>query len=139
MKSRVELISRRDWLSWASCSCLIAGACGNRVRVKEMDTLTGTIQVKVLAHWLIQKFAGEAILAAANPRFVVALLIANTKMPFTIDGTNLTFATQRVAFFAIDSIVKVFAESDVVGNDYKLSVEQQTIGGKQAYFIEVVQ
>jgi hypothetical protein len=104
-----------------------------------MDILTGTIEVKVIAQSLIQRFAGEAILAATNPRFVVALLIANSKMPFTIEGTNVTFATHRVAFVAIDSPTKVFLETDVVGKEYKLSVQQQTIGGKQAYYMEVIQ
>jgi hypothetical protein len=103
-----------------------------------MERYRGVIEAKVLASWLIQRFAGEAMLAAVSPRFVVALLIANTKSPFAVEGTQVTLATQRVAFFAIDSITKVFAESDVVGKDYRLNVEQLEIDGKRSYTLTVV-
>jgi hypothetical protein len=32
----------------------------------------------------------------------------------------------------------VFADSDVVGKDYRLSVEQRKIDGKTVYFVAVV-
>lgn len=103
-----------------------------------MENETCMIEVKVLAHWLLQRFSGEAVLAAAKPRFVVALLIANTKTPFSIGPTAVTFATHRMAFFAIDSITKVFAESDVLGKDYRLRVQQMEIAGKKIYSISAV-
>jgi hypothetical protein len=103
-----------------------------------MKIETCVIEVKVLAYWLIQRYAGEAILAAADPKFVVALLIANTQAPFSVEETNVTFATHRVAFFAISSIVKVFAESDVVGKRFRLTVTQREIDGKKSYSIAVV-
>lgn len=96
------------------------------------------IEVKVLAHWLIQRFEGEAILASVNPRFVVAVLIANTRTPFSVEGTGITFATHKIAFFAINSITKVFAESDVIGKEYRLTLEQQEIDGKKSYSLEIV-
>ena len=96
------------------------------------------IKVKVLAHWLIQRFSGEAVLAAVNPRFVVALLIANTSEPFLVDCADVSFKTHKVVFFAIDSIAKVFAESDVLGKDYRLMVQQLDIEGKKRYVISVV-
>ena len=102
-----------------------------------MKRETSIIEAKVLNHWIIQKFAGDAILAAIAPRYVVALLIANTKTPFQVEGTEVTFMTHRVAFFAVDSIVKVFAESDVIGKEYRLTVEQREIDGKKTYWIGV--
>jgi hypothetical protein len=103
-----------------------------------MGTKTCTIEVKVLSHWLIQKYSGDAILAAANPRFVVAVLIANTKALFPIEGTGVELTTHRVAFFAVDSLTKVFAESDIVGKEYRLNVQQLDIGGKRSFLLNVV-
>lgn len=100
-----------------------------------MQTNTCTIDVKVLVHWPIQRFAGEAILAAVQPRFVVALLIANTKAPFAC--SQVTLNAHSVAFFAIDSITKVFEESEVLGKSYRMTIEQSDIDGKKAYTIRV--
>lgn len=104
-----------------------------------MERDTCVIEVKVLAHWLIQKFAGEALLASVNPRFVVAAVIANTKSPFAVEGTRVSFPTQRIAFFAIDSITKVFAESDVVGKEYRLDVQQLVIDGRKSYTLTLAE
>jgi len=103
-----------------------------------MNRQSCIIEAKVLTHWLIQRFEGEAILASAKPRFVVALLIVKTRTPFSVEGTDITFATHKVAFFAIDSITKVFAESDVIGKEYRLRLEQQEIDGKKSYWLQVV-
>ena len=107
-------------------------------RDNKMESEVCVLQVKVLAHWTIQKFSGEAVLADADPRFVVALLIADTKAPFLVEETGVTFASQRVAFFAIHSITKVFAESDVLGKDYRLQVRQMNIAGRKVFSINAV-
>jgi hypothetical protein len=99
---------------------------------------TCEIRVKVLAHWLIEEFIGEAISAAPHPRFVVALLIADTRRPHVVDRTDVSFTTHEVAFFAVGSITKVFAESDIVGKEYRLTVEQREIDGKRSYGIGVI-
>jgi hypothetical protein len=133
-----RLTNRRDWLlQIGHWSLVIAGYAALGMN-EHMKLATCVIEVKVLAHWLIQRFAGEAILAAADPRFVVALLVAKTQTPFSVEGTHVTFATHRVAFFAISSIVKVFAESDVIGKRYRLSVTQREIDGTKSYSIGVV-
>lgn len=101
----------------------------------EIKRETCVLDVKVLAHCLIQKFSGEAIVAAAHPRFVVTVLIANTKSPYIVPGTQVTLATYRVAFFAIGSITKVFAESDIIGKEYRLMVSQEELAGRRTYSI----
>jgi hypothetical protein len=117
--------------------CLLVGG---RVSPRERASMkrdTSVVEIKVLNHWIIQKFAGEAILADVKPRYVVALLIANTKTPFQLEGTDVAFMTHRVAFFAVGSIVKVFAESDVIGKEYRLMIEQREIDGKKIYWLGV--
>lgn len=98
---------------------------------------TCTVQAKVLNHWIIQDFRGEAIVASPKPRFVVALLIADTKMPFQVSGSAVGFTTHRVAFFAVGSITKVFAETDVVGKEYRLAIEQREIDGRLSYGVQL--
>jgi hypothetical protein len=93
------------------------------------------VRATVLNHWTLHKFKGEAMLAAPQPKFVVALLLADTRMPFQAD--DVAFTTHRVAFFAIGSIVKVFAETDVVGKEYRLAIERLTIDGKSSYVIGI--
>ena len=104
-----------------------------------MEGKTCTIDVNVLSHWLIQKFRGEAILAAADPRFVVAVLLLNTKSAFPIPGSEVELSTHRMAFFAIDSLVKVFAESDVIGKSYRMNVQALEIAGKRRFILSVLE
>lgn len=102
-----------------------------------MARKTCVIEVNVLAHWLIQRFSGEAVLAAADPRYVVALLIKDTKAPFAVKDTEVTFSAHRVAFFAIGSITRVFGDGDVVGKDFRLAVTQEEVNGKTIYAISL--
>jgi hypothetical protein len=132
-------ITRRDWLVEVFTLGMVITGFRSQRKNRDMENNTCIIDVKVLAHWLIQRFSGEAILAAVKPRFVVALLIANTKSAFPVDSPNVTFTTHRVAFFAIDSITKLFAESDVLGKEYRLMVQQLEVEGKKSYSIRVVE
>jgi hypothetical protein len=86
---------------------------------------------------MIQKFAGRALLAGLRPRFIVALQIEGTETPFQPEGARLSFATHRLALFAIDSITRVFADSDVIGKEYTLTVEQQIVDGKTTFWLGV--
>jgi len=116
----------------------MAIGCRSLRKNRHMKRETCTLEVKVLAHWLIQRYTGDAILAAADPRFVVALLIANTKSQFSVDNsTSVSFTTHRVGFFAIGSITKVFAESDIDGKEYRMLLEEREIDGKKSYSLSV--
>lgn len=102
------------------------------------ETQECIIQAKVLGYWLIQKFSGEAILAAVQPRFVVAVMIGETKGALDVANSGVTIVTHKLAFFAISSITKVFAESDVIGKAYNLQVQQQEVNGQKTYSLAVV-
>jgi len=93
------------------------------------------IEGRVLCYSIVQKFSGEAIRAAIKPRFVVTILIVDTKEQFSVRDTGVTFTTHRVALFAIDSIVKVFGETDVIGKDYRLAIERREIDGDVSFWI----
>jgi len=97
------------------------------------------INVRVLAHWLIQRFEGEAILASADPRYVVGLLLEDSKAPYSPIKSKVELTTYRVAFFAIGSITKVFLDSDIIGKEYKLRVDQTEIDGRKTYSLGAVE
>jgi hypothetical protein len=137
LKSSGPVIGRRGVLLQGLAIGSLLGSRLTFARKTLMKRETCIVQAKVLNHWIIQKFAGDAIVASPQPRFVVALLLTGTKMPFQVESTNVTFTTHRVAFFAISSIVKVFAETDVVGKEYRLAIEQREIDGKISYGIGV--
>jgi hypothetical protein len=118
--------------------CFAAVGCASHERPGTMEDKVCTIDVQVLAHWLIQRFDGEALLAAAQPRFVVAVTLSNTKAGFPIADTGVELTTYRVVFFAIDSVTKVFSESDVVGKRYRLEVRQLNIDGNRRFVLTFV-
>src|SRR2546426_11228894 len=121
MKGNKHSVDRREFL-WTVAGCLGNGAC-TRATVKE-DMIVGnaTIDVKVLAYWMIQEFSGQAVLAGIMPRFVVCLLIKNTQEKWKLSGPDGSLATHRVGFFATESITKGFAESDVLGQEVALNL-----------------
>jgi hypothetical protein len=126
-------MQRRDCLF----SLLAVAHCLIVKRMHGMSDVT-TVNVRVIAHWIIQRFSGEALVASPKPRYVVALLIEGTKAPYRPIGTDVTFSTHRVAFFAIESIVRVFAESDVLGKDYRMEIQQIAVGDSKRYIIHVI-
>ena len=102
-----------------------------------MQIETCTLDVKVLVHWTIQRFSGEVIVAAVQPRFVVALQIVNSQAPFAVEGSGVTLTAHKIVFFAIDSLTRVFEETDILGKTYRMVVEQSQINGKNAYTLRV--
>lgn len=97
------------------------------------------VTVRVLGHWLIQRFEGEAMLASANPRFVVAVLILDSKSAFLVPQSEVRLSTHRVAFFAIDSLAKVFADTNVVGNLYRLRIQELDLGDSKRFVLTVTE
>jgi hypothetical protein len=59
----------------------------------------------------------------------------NSQSLLTIDESGVSITTHRVSFFAIGSITRVFGESDVIGNKYRLTIEQQENDGQKSYSI----
>jgi hypothetical protein len=131
-------LGRRALLLRGAAACLAAGEPGRSDgKTTTMKTERCVLEVKVLNHWLIQRFSGQAILAAVKPRFVVALLAAGSAGPFAVADSGVTLTAHRVVFLAVGSIVKVFAETDVIGKDYRLTVEQHEEDGKKSYTVAV--
>jgi hypothetical protein len=102
-----------------------------------MNRKSCIIEVKVLAHWLIQKYSGPAVLAAIQPRFVVALEIKGTKALYAVPDSEVAFNAHQVAFFAVSSITKTFANSDVLGKEFRLRVDEEEIAGTTTFTIGI--
>ncbi|MGO8902368.1 MAG: hypothetical protein ACLQU5_29065 [Isosphaeraceae bacterium] len=99
---------------------------------------TCVVKVKVFAVWMIEDYKGEAILAAVRPRFVVAVLLDGFRRKHTVENSDVAFTVNTLAVFAIESVVRVFKESEVVGKVYDLRIEVEQIQGKPRYFLRVV-
>ena len=95
------------------------------------------LRVKVLRVWKIENFEGDAILAGVEPRFVIALLIKDSAEPYTLENNDVSFMTHRVAFFAIDSVIRLFLESDVEGKQYDLILEIEIYNGQKLHFLRL--
>lgn len=95
------------------------------------------LRVKVLRVWNIEKFQGDAILAGVKPRFVIALLLRDSAESYRLENSNVSFMTHRVAFFAIDSVVKLLLESDVEGKQYDLILETEIFNGRKLNFLRL--
>ena len=96
------------------------------------------VDVKVLSVVQLTQFEGEAILAHSDPKFVVALLLKDSKSLLTVQDSAVSFAVHWVAFFAIHSVARLFIESSVVGRSYRLHIETETIRGRKKYALRVV-
>jgi hypothetical protein len=137
MKANNHHFDRRALLASTPAVVFVTTTCGVLPGTRVMPESSATINVRVLAHWMIQRFSGPAIMAAVTPRFVVCVLIADTKEQWQLPGTDMSFAAHRVAFFAIDSITKVFAESDVIGRDFSLRIARISLDGKTVYTLGI--
>jgi hypothetical protein len=107
----------------------------NGVNAMEKESIA--LKVKVLNAWKIEKYDGQAILAGVKPRFVVALLIRDSDENYKIDNSNANFKTHRVVFFAIDSLVKLFLDSDIEGNNYDLIVDIEDFKDKKLFYLRL--
>jgi hypothetical protein len=102
-----------------------------------MVTKTCQFRARVVATPMIHEFQGEAILAGNKPRFVVMLFLLDTKESYGIEDTGVHFTTHRAALFAIDSLVRLFGESDVVGKEYDLVLEMDEENGDRDYWLNL--
>jgi len=103
-----------------------------------MTQNVGEINVKVVSIVPITRFAGEAIRTHFDPRFVVALLLDDSVQGFAIKGTDISVPSYPIAFFAIHSVAQLFktANSDIVGETYRLRITIDTVDGKKRYRLE---
>jgi len=111
--------------------------CGTEMRSKaNMTESVGEINVKVISVTQIEDFKGEAIRAAGDPRFVVALLLEKSAQDYAIPGTDITLPSNRVVFFAIHSVAQTFIGSDILGKNYRMRVTMEIIAGARHYHLE---
>ena len=103
----------------------------------EMTTQIGEVKAKVLAIIPIKDFDGEAILASADPHYVIVFMIDNTKHQYLSSDGKVSFTTYNVAFFAIHSVAKLFIESDIVGKSYNINIQSYIEGGVKRYSINI--
>ena len=112
----------------------VEGGC-KLSRDKMNPQQSAVLRVRVLSAILIEKFSGEALWAGVRPRYVVALLLLDTKSAYKPQESDFELTTHRMAFFAIDSIVKVFVESDIVGKEFTLNIQSQILDQTTRFFV----
>lgn len=95
------------------------------------------IKAKVLNVTLINKFDGNALLAGILPKFVVTLLFEDKRTQYGDPGSEMSFPVYPVAFFAVDSVVKIFLESEIVNQVFNLRVEKREVNGIVRYWLEL--
>jgi hypothetical protein len=96
------------------------------------------VKVKVIAIFKMTEFEGQAILAHRDPKFVIALLLKDSKMIYEANNSKVNFLVHQVAFFAIHSVTQLFMESKVVGEVYKLRIETEIIDGTRKYWLSLI-
>lgn len=129
-----QRIDRRKWL----LSVVVAAFAGNSctsLKNNMNSQKTCKLRVQVLSAVLIERFSGEALWAGVRPRYVVAVLLLDTKSHYQPHDSDFELTTHRMAFFAIDSVTKVFKESDVVGKEYSLDVRSEVFDQTTRFFL----
>ncbi|WP_133513276.1 hypothetical protein [Candidatus Thiosymbion oneisti] len=104
-----------------------------------MTTTSGIIRAKVLSVWKITNFEGDAILAGADPRFVIAFQILDSQEQYNVAESDVVLNTHRVVFFAVHSIVQLFMESDVEGKTYDIKVTSELYKGNSLYYLQLTE
>lgn len=95
------------------------------------------VQVKVLSVCKIHEFRGVAIVAAARPKFVVSMILEGSQQEYQPPGSQVSLPVQTVAVFAIDSVVKLFIDSNIVGNTYDLRIDTEVINGIKRFYLRL--
>ncbi len=112
----------------------IEGGC--KISKDKMNPQQSAIlRVRVLSAVLIERFSGEALWAGVRPRYVVALLLLDTKSVYKPQGSDFELTTHRIAFLAIDSITRVFVDSDVVGKEFALNIRSEIFDQTTRFFV----
>jgi hypothetical protein len=93
------------------------------------------VKVKVLAVSRFREFRGTAMVAGINPKFVISLIL--DEHSYQPADSSVTLPVHTVATFAIDSVVRLFIESDIVGRECTLRIDTEVINGIKRYFLRL--
>ena len=88
------------------------------------------IKARVLFVTYFHEFLGEAILTHADPKFVIGLILEECSSIYQAEESSVRFPVHTVAIFAIQSVVKLFFDRDVVNNVYDLRIKHVVIDGQ---------
>jgi hypothetical protein len=101
-----------------------------------MSTKRCQIKVRILSVSPIVDYRGPILTAGGRPRFAVALILEDRASIFEDKDSGVSFPIDSVVVFAVDSIVKLFMEKEIVGNQYVLHVRMETINEKKLFFLD---
>ena len=76
-------------------------------------------------------------MAGIRPKFVVSMTVAEPEGGYQVPGSEVRLPVQTVVTFAIDSVVKLFIESDILGREYNLRIDSELINGRNTYFLRL--
>jgi hypothetical protein len=95
------------------------------------------IKARVLFVSLFHEFEGKTILAHPDPKFVVGLILEELDTNYQTEGSDVRFPIHTVAVFAIQSVVKLFFDRDVVNSVYSLRVKHRVIDGQEFHMLSM--
>jgi hypothetical protein len=93
------------------------------------------LDVTILSVSKFREFRGNALLAGFRPNFAVACILDGSARPYQPEGSELTFTIRNVVVFAVDSLIKIFIDDEILGNTYRLRIESMVKDGMKRYFL----
>jgi hypothetical protein len=95
------------------------------------------IKARVLFVSYFHDFLGDSIRTHVDPKFVVGLILEDCDSPFKGEGSSIHFPVHTVAVFAIQSVVKLFFDRDVVNNVYSLQIKRLDVDGQEFHMLSM--
>src|SRR5947207_15440701 len=94
------------------------------------------IKVRVLSVCSIVDHRGPILVAGGRPKFAVALILEDGASIYEDKDSGVSFPFDSVVVFAIDSVVTLFMENEIIGNQYVLRVRQEVINEQKLFFLD---
>jgi hypothetical protein len=103
-----------------------------------MGTSSCELPIRVLSVRRITEFEGEAVLTHSDPKFVVDVLIEDSKSSFC-HPSGVVLTVHSVVTLAIHSVWKLFleGESDIAGERYTLKIDMTEEEGTRRYSVRL--
>ena len=94
-----------------------------------------SIRGTVISVFNIEDFEGAVIPVFAEPNFVIALRLDDSKHSVHPGGSDVEVTAFDVIFYALPSVSALFGRSDVVGTSFTLDATIETIDGQEWHFL----
>lgn len=96
------------------------------------------VKARVLFVSFFHEFEGDAIITHPDPKFVIGLSIEDRDSLYQSDDSDVRFPVHTVAVFAIQSVVKLFFDREVLNNVYNIQIKRLVIADQEVIQLSVV-